>query len=143
LALHKQVAKVRIQGFQELMRRLDELCYSSDLSETMAKSGVAFSEMLIGHGVGPYHPIVHALNNVAMKMYDTIPLLEKFDEIASNEQDWTLPELTEIEYLPLPNMKANFERPTRRNPEKLKKHSQLVLAAIHMLKEQPHGFILK
>jgi len=143
LSLRKQVAKVRIQGFQELIGKLDQLCYSSNLEQEMTKSGVAFSEMLIGYGGNFYHPIVLALNNVGMEMYETLPLLEAFEGTALEDKDWDLPELTKVEYLPLPYMKAHFERPgSKRNPERLKKHSQLVLTASQQLKERPYGFVL-
>jgi hypothetical protein len=140
--LRKQVAKVRVQGFQELIRNLDKLCYSSNLEHELTKAGVAYSDMLIGYGSNFYHPIVHALNSVGMKMYETLPLLEAIESADAAGRELTLPELTEIEYLPLPYMTAHFERPGKRNPERLRKHSQLVLTAIKQLKGSPFGFVL-
>lgn len=87
LSLRKQVAKVRIQGFQELIRKLDTLCYSSNLEQEMTKAGVAFSKMLIGYDGACFHPIILALNNVGMEMYDTLPLLEAFEGTALNDDD--------------------------------------------------------
>jgi len=141
-ALRKQVARVRIQGFQELIRKLDELCYSSNLETKLQQAGVAYSDMLIGYGGTFYHPIVHALNSVGMKMYETLPILEAIESAEADGRELTLPELTEIEYLPLPYMNAHFERPGKRNPERLRKHSQLVLTAAQQLKGSPYGFVL-
>jgi hypothetical protein len=141
-ALRKQVAKVRIQGFQELIRKLDELCYSSNLEQKLQQAGVAYSDMLIGYASDFYHPIIHALNSTGMKMYETLPLLEAIESAEADGHELTLPELTEIEYLPLPYMSAHFERPGKRNPERLRKHSQLVLTAMQQLKGSPYGFIL-
>jgi hypothetical protein len=140
-ALRKQVAKVRIAGFQELIGKLDQLCYSSNLEQELTKSGVAYSDMLIGYGGNYYHPIVRALNDVGMQMYETLPILEAIEEI-KDECEITLPQLTMIEYLPLPYMCAHFERPGKRNPEHLKKHSQLVLTASQQLKSGQSGFVL-
>jgi hypothetical protein len=139
--LRRQVAKVRIQGFQELLGRLDELCYSSDLEKELKRAGVEYSDTLIGYGSNFYHPIVHALNSVGMKMYEVLPILEDI-ESASGQRELSLPELTSIEYLPLPYMSAHFERPGKRNPERLRKHSQLVLTATKQLKASPFGFVL-
>jgi hypothetical protein len=141
-ALRRQVAKVRIQGFQELIRKLDELCYSSNLESKLQRAGVAYSDTLIGYGSSSLHPIIHALNSVGMKMYETLPLLEAIEFAEANGNELTLPELTEIEYLPLPYMNAHFERPGKRNPERLRKHSQLVLTATIQLKDSPFGFVL-
>jgi len=141
-ALRTEVAKVRIAGFQELIGKLDQLCYSSDLEQELTKSGVAFTETLIGHGNEAYHPIIHSLNAVGMEMYETLPILEAIVE-QSSLGEITLPELTQIEYLPLPIMAAHFERPGKRNPERLKRHSQLVLTAYNLLKVDPKGFVLK
>lgn len=141
-ALRKQVARVRLQGFQELIRKLDELCYSSNLEQKLQQAGVAYSDTLIGYGGRYYHPIVHALNSVGMKMYETLPLLEAIESAEADGRELTLPELTEIEYLPLPYMNAHFERPGKRNPERLRKHSQLVLTATKQLRGSPYGFVL-
>jgi hypothetical protein len=140
--LRRQVAKVRVQGFQELIGKLDELCYSSNLEQKLHQAGVVYSDILIGYASNYYHPIVHALNSVGMKMYDTLQLIDDISSAIADERELTLPELTEIEYLPLPYMSAHFERPGKRNPERLRKHSQLVLTATIQLKESPYGFVL-
>lgn len=140
--LRKQVARVRIQGFQELIGKLDELCYSSDLEQQLQQAGVAYSDMLIGYASNFYHPIIHALNSVGMKMYETLPILEAIESAETDGRELSLPELTDIEYLPLPYMNAHFERPGKRNPERLRKHSQLVLTATKQLKGSPYGFVL-
>lgn len=140
--LRKQVARVRLQGFQELIEDLDKLCYSSNLEQELIKAGVAYSDTLIGYASEYYHPIVHSLNDVGMKMYETLPILEDIANADANGSGLELPELTEVEYLPLPYMGAHFERPGKRNPERLKKHSQLVLTATKQLKDGPYGFVL-
>jgi hypothetical protein len=140
-ALRKEIAIVRIEGLEALVENLDKLCYSSDLELAMTKAGVTVTEPLIGYGGTHYHPIIHALNNVGMEMYETLPILEAIrNKIDAN--DITLPELKEIEYLPLPINDAHFERPGKRNPELLKKHSQLVLKASYKLNDAPYGFVM-
>jgi len=140
--LRKQVARVRVQGFTELIGNLDKLCYSSSLEAKLTEAGVAFSETLIGYGSGFYHPIVYSLNNVGMKMYDTLPILEAIENADANSREVTLPELTALEYLPLPYMSAYFQRPGKRNPERLRKHSQLVLTASQQLRGPTYGFLM-
>jgi hypothetical protein len=140
-ALRKKIAVARIEGFQELIGNLDKLCYSSDLHSAMTKAGISHSDELIGYGGAYYHPIIHALNSVGEQMYDTLPLLEAI-QTKIEHGEISLPELKDIEYLPLPIQDAHFERPGKRNPERLKKHSQLVLKASYMLNDSPYGFIM-
>lgn len=141
-SLRIEIAKIRLEGFQELIRKLDELVYSSDLETNLKQAGVAYSDMLIGYSSTYYHPIVHALNNTGMDMYDVLPILESIEERLRQGENLELPELTSVEYLPLPYQNAYFERPGQRNPERLRKHSQLVLTAAERLNGTVNGFIL-
>jgi len=142
--LRIEIAKVRLEGFQELIRKLDELVYSSVLENNLRQAGVAYSDMLIGYSSDFYHPIIHALNNTGMAMYETLPILESMQEYVDQGQgeELELPMLTSVEYLPLPYQNAYFERPGKRNPERLRKHSQLVLTATKQLQNTTEGFIL-
>ena len=141
-AIRIEIAKVRFEGFQELIRKLDELVYSSILEDKLRQAGVAYSDMLIGYSSEFYHPIIYALNHVGMKMYDTLPILEQVQDMLDSGVEIELPELTTIEYLPLPYQNAYFERPGKRNPERLRKHSQLVLTAYQRLKPNQNGFLI-
>jgi len=137
-----EIAKLRVEGFQELIGKLDELVYSSVLEDNLRQAGVAYSDMLIGYSSHVYHPIIYALNHVGMKMYDTLPILEGIQELLDKSVEIDLPELTTIEYLPLPYQNAYFERPGKRNPERLRKHSQLVLTAYQRLRSTGNGFLI-
>uniref|UniRef100_A0A2V0RBH0 RdRp n=1 Tax=viral metagenome TaxID=1070528 RepID=A0A2V0RBH0_9ZZZZ len=141
-AIRIEVAKVRLEGLSELIGKLDELVYSSNLEDNLRQAGVAYSDMLIGYSSNFYHPIIYALNHVGMKMYDTLPLLESMTEYVESTEELELPELTKVEYLPLPYQNAYFERPGKRNPERLRKHSQLVLTAFNRLKSTRNGFLI-
>jgi hypothetical protein len=140
--LRTEVAKVRLEGFQDLIRKLDGLVYSSNLEDNLRQAGVAYSDMLIGYSSNFYHPIIHALNNSGMKMYDVLPILEDIENRLVKGEILELPELTSFEYLPLPYQNAYFERPGKRNPERLRKHSQLVLTATKQLQFTTEGFVL-
>jgi len=140
--LRIEIAKIRLEGFQELIRKLDELVYSSNLENNLRQAGVAYSDMLIGYSSNFYHPIIHALNNTGMSMYEVLPILESIEERLVEGEILELPELMSVEYLPLPYQNAYFERPGERNPERLRKHSQLVLTAMKRLKSTTDGFTL-